>query len=71
MPTEAELIQNAIATSAKAGIQSASNDSGSVTKLSIDDQIKAVNHLAGQTAANKPGNGFGLRFSKIIPPGAG
>jgi hypothetical protein len=71
VPTEAELIQTAIATSAKSGIASASNDSGSVTKLSIDDQIKAANYLAGVSASAKPGNGFGLRFSKIIPPGAG
>lgn len=69
MSTPSELIQTAIATNAQSGIASASNDSGSVTKMSIDEQIKAANYLAGATAGVK-GN-LGLRFSKIIPPGAG
>lgn len=71
MPTPAELIQATIATNAISGIASASNDAGSVTKLSIDEQIKAANYLAGVQAASRPKAGFGLRFSKIIPPGAG
>ncbi len=41
----------------------------SVEQQSVDDQIKAANFLAGQTAAAKPH--FGLRFTKLIPPGAG
>lgn len=36
-----------------------------VEQHSIDDQIKAANHLAGQQAATRPG--FGLRFQKITP----
>ncbi len=69
MSTDAELIQSAISTNAKSGIASASNDSGSVTKMSIDEQIKAANYLAGKTASTK-GN-LGLRFSRIVPPGGG
>jgi len=69
MSTPAEQIQSAIATSATAGIASASNDSGSVQKMSIDDQIKAANYLAGKSAASKPHHG--LRFTKCIPPGGG
>ena len=41
----------------------------SVEQHSIDDQIKAANFLSGQTAASKPH--FGLRFTKLIPPGGG
>ena len=41
----------------------------SVEQQAIADQIKADEYLAGKTAANKPQ--MGLRFSKIVPPGAG
>jgi hypothetical protein len=36
---------------------------------SIEELLKAVNHLAGTQAAGK--EHFGLRFTKLIPPGAG
>ena len=71
MSTPAEQIQSAIATNAQSGIASASNDSGSVSKMPIADQILAAQFLAGQNAASKPNACFGLRFSKIVPPGAG
>ena len=67
--TDAEKIQDKIARSAQAGIASSSNDAGSVTAMSIDDQIKAANYLAGKNASVT--KGFGVRFAKIIPPGAG
>ena len=41
----------------------------SVERQSIDDQIQADQYLSAKQAAAKPH--FGLRFSKIIPPGAG
>ena len=41
----------------------------SVDQQAIEDQIKADQYLAAKRAAAKPQ--FGLRFSKIIPPGAG
>jgi hypothetical protein len=41
----------------------------SVEQQSIDDQIKADQYLAAKKAAAKPH--LGLRFTKIIPPGAG
>jgi hypothetical protein len=41
----------------------------SVEQQSIDDQIKADQYLAAKNAATKPQ--LGLRFTKIIPPGAG
>lgn len=69
MSTPAELIQDAIAVSATAGVASASNDSGSVTKMSVSDQILAANYLAAKNAGSK--SHFGLRFTKCIPPGGG
>jgi len=69
MPTDAEKVQASILKSAEDGIQNHSNDAGSTTILPISEQIKAANYLAGvQASKNKT---FGLRFSKIIPPGAG
>ncbi len=41
----------------------------SVEQQSIDDQIKADQYLAAKQAAKK--SNLGLRFTKIIPPGAG
>ena len=41
----------------------------SVEQQSIDEQIKADQYLAAKQAAAKPQ--FGLRFTKIVPPGAG
>jgi len=41
----------------------------SVEQQAIADQIKADEYLASKIAAKK--SQFGLRFSKIVPPGAG
>ncbi len=41
----------------------------SVEQHSIDDQVKAADFLAARNAAAKPH--FGLRFTKLIPPGGG
>ena len=40
-----------------------------ITEHALGDLIKADNHVAAKAAARK--NHMGLRFSKIIPPGAG
>lgn len=69
MSSEVEQIKESIAEGATEAIQSASNDSGSVTRMSIDDQIKAAQYVAGQTAGGK--NHLGLRFVQLKPPGAG
>ena len=51
--------------------QSATVDGNTVNQMSIGDKIKAAQYTAGQeTAAAAPGH-FGLRFSKLIPPGGG
>ena len=41
----------------------------SVEQQSVDEQIKADQYLAAKQAATK--KSMGLRFAKILPPGAG
>ena len=70
MPSEeVEAIQTSIAESAADGIASAAADGVTTTVMSIDERIKAANYLAAQNAAGK--NHFGLRFTKLVPPGGG
>lgn len=40
-----------------------------VEEHSLEDLIKAEQHVASKTAAKR--NHMGLRFGKIVPPGAG
>ena len=63
-----ETIQDAIEQNAK-GPKRVQVANQSVEQQSIDDQIKADEYLAAKQAASKPH--FGLRFTKVIPPGAG
>jgi hypothetical protein len=51
------------------GPAKASNDAGSVEQHSLRDQIEADRYLASKEATRKKGRG--LRFSKLVPPGAG
>lgn len=44
-------------------------DGETVEQFSIDELIKAANFAKSQTAAGK--DKFGLRFQKLVPPGAG
>lgn len=44
-------------------------DGETVTEHSLKEQIEADKYLAGKNAAARPH--AGLRFTKIIPPGAG
>jgi hypothetical protein len=50
------------------GPSKASGDQGSFEQHSIPDQIAADRYLASKRAANKPHRG--MRFTRIIPPGA-
>lgn len=47
--------------------QSATVDGNSVTQRSIDDKIKAANHVAGQQAVSSDRPGLGIRFQKFTP----
>lgn len=62
-------INDRITQTAADGIASATVGNESITSLSIDEQIKAANHVASQSAAGSAK--FGLRFSKLVPPGCG
>jgi len=62
-----ETITDAIRENA-AGPAKASGDSISVEQHSIREQIEADRYLASKRAASKPHRG--LRFTRIVPPGA-
>lgn len=64
----ADTISEAIEETAK-GPKAVTVGNQSVTQQSIDEQIKADQYLQSQNAGAVPG--FGLRFQKIVPPGAG
>ncbi len=70
--TEAEIeALNAEAEDFLAAPQSATVDGRSATNRSVDDFIKMKNFEAAQSAS-APGKGqFGLRFTKLVPPGCG
>lgn len=51
------------------GPAEASGDSGSVKQHSLRDQIEADRYLASKAAAANATH-RGLRFNKIVPPGA-
>lgn len=46
----------------------ASGDAGSVEQHKLSDQIEAARFLASKDAAKRPSRG--LRFNKLVPPGA-
>ena len=50
------------------GPAKASGDSGSVEQHRLKDQIEADRYLASKKASRS--KSLGLRFSKIVPPGA-
>jgi hypothetical protein len=46
----------------------ASGDAGSVEQHKLTDQVEAAKFLASKEAVKKPSRG--LRFNKLVPPGA-
>lgn len=46
---------------------SMSSDAGSVSRRSIDELIKADNHLAAKRAAANSSGAFGVRFLRFVP----
>jgi hypothetical protein len=50
------------------GPAKASGDAGSVEQHKLAEQIEADRYLASKDAVKKPRRG--LRFTKIVPPGA-
>lgn len=62
-------IAEAIEEQAKGRVKRASDREGDVEYFSIDELIKAKRDAAADTAAGKPH--FGLRMTKLVPPGTG
>lgn len=50
------------------GPAKASGDAGSVEQHKLTDQVEAAKFLASKEAVKKPSRG--LRFNKLVPPGA-
>ena len=63
----ADEIDNAIRDNAT-GPAKASGDTGSVEQHKLTEQIAADKYLASKAAASQPKRG--LRFNKLVPPGA-
>jgi len=63
----ADEVTDAIEENAK-GPKKASGDSGSFEQHSLPDQVEADKYLASKKAMKSPSRG--VRFSKLIPPGA-
>lgn len=51
------------------GPKTSSENGRTVTEHGLTDLIAADNHVAAKTAGQR--NHMGLRFTKIVPPGAG
>lgn len=62
-------VEEAIEQVALGMVATSSENGRSLTQISIDDLIKADNHLTGKTAATKAH--FGMRMTKCVPPGGG
>jgi hypothetical protein len=60
-------LKDAIRESAKAPAK-ASGDAGSVEQHKLTEQIAADKYLASKAATSQPKRG--LRFNKLVPPGA-
>jgi hypothetical protein len=66
-PEELEALEERILTNLSSP-KKASGDQGSVEQHSLKDQIEFARYLAGKTATRS--RTLGIRFSKLIPPGA-
>ncbi len=64
-----ETIEAAIEAIAKGRVKRGSENGRSFENMSIKELIEAEKHIASKTAAAKPH--FGLRMTKLVPPGGG
>lgn len=63
-----ETIEEAI-TQVALGPKTSSENGRTITEHDVKQLIAADNHVASKTSGNR--NHMGLRFGKIVPPGAG
>lgn len=66
---DASDIADTIAQTAADGLKEVTIGSHTSIVLPIDEQIKAADYVAAQAATGS--SKFGLRFSKLVPPGCG
>jgi len=66
---DADDIRTAAAANAAAGISSAASDGQQTTALDPEKQMRVADKVAANAASAQPH--FGLRFSKLVPPGCG
>jgi len=70
MSDELQAVETALQQAAT-GPRSVTVDGRSATSQSVDDLLKLAAYQAGKEAAASNRPGFGIRFQKIRPPGAG
>lgn len=66
---DADAISEKLATIATTGVSEVSGDAGSTKLYSLTEMIAAEKYLRAKSAAANSPRG-GLRFVKLIPPGA-
>lgn len=70
MSEELDAVETALENAATSP-KSVTVDGRSATSQSVDDLLKLAAYQAGKDAASANKPGFGIRFQKIRPPGAG
>ena len=70
MSEELDAVNTAL-NSAASSPKTVTVDGRSAESRSVDDLLKLANYQAAKDAASNSVAGFGLRFQKIRPPGAG
>lgn len=66
---DADDIRDAAAANAVAGISSHANDGTQTTAMDPLKQMQVADKVAANAASARPH--FGLRFTKLVPPGCG
>lgn len=71
MATEEEIseLESSILQSATEGVQSVSVDTLTVNSKNLREQLEVLEHFKEEQAASQPH--FGLRFTRLRPPGCG
>lgn len=73
MATDEELddLEEAILNDAEEGIAQTTSDGVSVTAMSLKDRLDLLERLERRQAQSAGNANFGLRFTKLKPPGCG
>lgn len=69
MPDEFETVEEAVEAIAKGGVKKASDPNGSIEHFTPKEMLEGQHAVAANAAASKPH--FGIRCTKLVPPGTG